>query len=66
MLTYHDLKKNALEELQARLDENITTDQFDATEIIHEVTENWIPVYTREILELALSKFDLACSIPDL
>jgi len=65
MLTIYELKNDAIGELSSRLHSEDVYDHDHYNDIIHEVTENWIPVYTREILELAMSKFDLVSINPD-
>lgn len=66
MLTIHKLRLDAIEAFKCRLDETWITDLDSVTEIIHEVTDNIIPVYNREILEVSLSNLDFACSKSDL
>lgn len=65
MLTIYELKHDAIEELKNRLASDESIDQDNVSDVIHEVAENWIPVYTRELIELTLSNFDLICVTPE-
>jgi len=66
MLTIQKLRKDSVELFKSRLNEIWASDQDTVSDIIHEVADNIIPVYTREILEVALSNLDLACSKSEL
>lgn len=60
MLTIQDLRLNAVEVLKEGLAEIWSTNPDTVNDLIHEVTDNIIPVYTIEILEIALSHLELA------
>lgn len=66
MLTYQELKKGAIESLEWRFLELVAIDEDKVTEIISEVTEDWIPVYYYEILRVWLSNLDLVCTKSEL
>lgn len=58
MLTIHELVKWAKEELKTRIEEGDCNDENSVSDSISEIAESFVPVYTREILEVALSNFN--------
>ena len=60
--TYYteDLKRQAIEELEDRLkDEEVTSGAYDTDDLITEVADNNIPIYTYHLLQYASNNFDL-------
>ena len=60
--TYYteDLKRQAIEELEDRLkDEEVTSGAYDTDDLITEVADNNIPIYTYDLLQYASNNFDL-------
>jgi len=61
MPNYHELKMSAIDNLKERLTYLDNGKKDEISDIIHEVTENWIPVYNHEVMEIALSNLNLVC-----
>lgn len=61
MPNYHELKMSAIDSLKERLTNLDNEREDDISDIIHEVTENWIPVYNHEVIEIASSNLNLVC-----
>ena len=60
--TYYteDLKRQAIEELEDRLkDEEVTSGAYDTDDLITEVADNNIPIYTYDLLQYASNNFNL-------
>ena len=60
--TYYteDLVKEAIEELEDRLkDEEVTSGAYDTDDLIPEIADNNIPIYTYDLLQYASNNFDL-------
>ena len=60
--TYYteDLVKGAIEELVERLKYNEEDEkQYETYDLIHEVADNNIPIYTYDLLQYASNNFDL-------
>ena len=55
-----DLKRQAIEEIEDRLkEEDITSGAYDTDDLITEVADNNIPIYTYDLLQYASNNFDL-------
>ena len=59
---WYKLKKEAISELEQRLGERLKVTSED----IHEIADQWIPVYTVDLLNLALSNFYFVTEEPEL
>ena len=59
---WYKLKKEAISELEQRLGERLKVTSED----IHEIADQWIPVYTEDLLNLALSNFYFVTEEPEL
>lgn len=73
MNAYNQLIKDAKEELKERIDLNLKENELDDIEDlgdinddIHEVADSHVPIYTRDILEVALGNIELASYEPEL
>ncbi len=61
MPNYHELKMSAIDSLKERLTFLDNGKEDEILDIIHEVTENLIPVYIHEVMEIASSNLNLVC-----
>ena len=61
MPNYHELKMNAIDSLKEGLAFLGNGREDEIPDIIHKVTENCIPVYYHEVMQVACSKLELAC-----
>ena len=61
MPNYHELKMSVIENLKERLTLLNNENGDEISDIIHEVTENWIPVYNHEVMEIASTNLNLVC-----
>ncbi len=66
MPNYQELKMNTIDSLKERIEDLWIEEIDNIAEIIHEETENWIPVYNYDILQIALSDLNLVCYKSDL
>ena len=62
MLTIYDITEWALEELKDWLKSNSNANENEVYDRIFEIADSSVPHLTREILEIALSDFQLACT----
>lgn len=63
--TLYELEQSALEEFQSKFfEEEWDTDDDEASDIISEIADGRIPIYTYEVLEVAMSNLRLACDSP--
>ena len=55
-----DLKEQAIEDLKERLEEeDISSGAYDTADLIPEIADNNIPIYTYDLLQYASNNFDL-------
>lgn len=66
MLTFQELEKNAIGDLKDRLVSDDTINEDSIADVVHEVTENWIPVHIHEVLQIALSNLNVVCEVSEL
>lgn len=52
---------SAIDSLKERLTFFNSGNEDEISDIIHEVTENWIPVYSHEVMKIASSNLNLVC-----
>ena len=67
MPTLHDLEQSAWEDFKSSFHEGEwDTDDDEAYDIISEIADRRVPVYTSEILEVAMSDLWLVCGSPEI
>ena len=65
--TLYELEQGALEEFQSEFFEGEgNTDDDKAADRIHEIADSRIPIYTYEVLEVAMSDLRMVCYIPEI
>ena len=62
MQTLHEIIRDACEELR-EYDPNDVTEPSD---VIHEIADSSVPIYTSDLLELASQSNELALAVPEL
>jgi len=62
-MTIEELKQDLLEELNDRKDEILGSEYPE--DIIHEIVDSHVPVYTQSILKVVMSDLDLAFIVPE-
>ena len=65
MLTIHELVEWAKEELRTRIEAGDCNNENSLSDSVSEIAESFVPVYTREILEVASSNYHLVSCEPD-
>ena len=60
-MSLRDLIKDAIEDLEDRVE-----DWDDVDDIIHEIADMYVPVYTYDLLQLACENLDLATLEPEM
>jgi len=64
MNTLYELTQSTIEQMKERLKENNGSEEIG--DIIHEVADGNVPLYTADLLEIAASSLDMATLEPEL
>lgn len=63
--TFYDLRKDAIEAFQERINNGDCVNEDYISDVIHEVAESVLPVYTSDILSMASYNFSFAACKPE-
>lgn len=66
MKDLYDLIQSVKEEVQSEDTRQYLTDGSDVDDMLHEIADGWVPIYTSDLMQLAADNIALAVDEPEL